>query len=69
MVPWHLCKGALVGRGRSYTHIAPHAQAGPGTIRFLMFLFLITIIAVVFTIKKLVERWRNVSTDVFVSEV
>jgi len=44
-------------------------EAGPGTMRFLMFLFAVTIVAVILTIKKLIERWRNVSTDVFVSEV
>ena len=38
-------------------------------MRFLMFLFAVTIVAVILTIKKLIERWRNVSTDVFVSEV
>ena len=44
-------------------------EAGPNTLRFLMFLFLLTIVAVIFTVKKLLERWRKVSTDVFISEV
>mmetsp|Transcript_8246 Transcript_8246/g.19732 ORF Transcript_8246/g.19732 Transcript_8246/m.19732 type:complete len:123 (+) Transcript_8246:149-517(+) len=44
-------------------------EAGAGTLRFLMFLFGVTMLAVVFTIRKLLERWRKVSSDVFVCEV
>ena len=44
-------------------------EAGEGTWRFLEFLFLCTIAMVIFTIRTLIQRWRKVSTDVFVSEV
>ena len=44
-------------------------EAGPGAFGFLLFLFAGTGIAVLYTIRTLVGRWRKVSTDVFVSEV
>lgn len=44
-------------------------QAGEGTWRFLEFLFLITIGMVILTVRKLLQRWRKVSTEMFVSEV
>jgi hypothetical protein len=44
-------------------------QAGEGTWQFLEFLFLLTFIMMIFTVRKLMQRWRKVSTDVFVSEV
>lgn len=43
--------------------------AGEGTWRFLEFLFAMTIVMVIFTVRKLIGRWKKVSTDVFVSEV
>ena len=44
-------------------------QAGEGTWRMLEFLFLMTIVMVIFTVRTLLKRWRKASSDVFVSEV
>ena len=44
-------------------------QAGEGMWDFLMFLFGVTIVTAIFTARKLIQRWRTASTDVFVSEV
>ena len=44
-------------------------EAGPATMYMIYGLFALTFVLVLTTIRKLVQRWRRVSTDVFVSEV
>lgn len=44
-------------------------ESGPRTKWVLGFLFLITILVAIMTVRTLLERWRKASTDVFVSEV
>ena len=44
-------------------------QAGEGTWLFLEVMFMVTIVMMILTVRKLVQRWRKASTDVFVSEV
>jgi protein-S-isoprenylcysteine O-methyltransferase Ste14 len=44
-------------------------QTGEGMWALLMVLFGITILTAILTVRKLMQRWRKASTDVFVSEV
>ena len=44
-------------------------QAGPGLLAFMALLFMLTIVAVIATIRKLIQRWHRASSEVFVSEV
>ena len=44
-------------------------QAGAGLWDLLMFMFAMTIVTVIMTVRKLLQRWHKASTDVFVSEV
>ena len=44
-------------------------QAGEGTWMIIQGLFAFTMLMGVFTLRKLFQRWRKASTDVFISEV
>ena len=44
-------------------------EAGPGLLAFLGFLFAMTIVAVIATVRKLMQRWHRASSEVYVSEV
>ena len=68
-----LCFGAtgavffMVSRSEQLQH--EREQAGEGTWLFLEFMFMLTVVMMIITVRKLIQRWRKASTDVFVSEV
>ena len=45
------------------------AEAGPATMYLIYGLFVLTFVLVLTTVRKLLQRWRKQSSDVFVSEV
>ena len=61
----------LVGNSASAyaTCLSIVAQAGPKLLIVMVVLFVFTAVLVIATALKLIERWRNLCTDVFVSEV
>ena len=44
-------------------------QTGEGMWNLLLFMFALTILTGIATVRKLMQRWQKASTDVFVSEV
>ena len=45
------------------------AEAGPAPMYLIYGLFVLTFVLVLTTVRKLLQRWRKQSSDVFVSEV